>query len=76
MVTDKIVPTAAMQRCLTKALGVCSGVSSQVEYLEEIAKACPEIDPSVTELRVMLDHLDKLCRVGLRGVSASTPDAE
>lgn len=69
---DKILPSPALERCIRKAHEVCRGVDSQISYLEDIARVCPEIDPSVTELRVMHEHLDRLCRVGLGGVSADT----
>jgi len=60
-----VVPSASLERCMHKALGTCQAVAPQIEYLEDLAKACPEIDASVSELRVFHDHLNKMCRVGL-----------
>lgn len=71
-------PSGALARSFEKALGTANGMRPQVEYLEELAKVCPEIDPSCTECRVMLEHLDRMCRVGLRHTVpiASQPSSE
>lgn len=71
-------PSGTLARCFEKALGTCNGMRPQVEYLEELAKVCPEIDPSTTEVRAMLEHLDRLCRVGLKATTAnaSVPTSE
>lgn len=69
MPAKKVVPTAALQRALEKALGTVNSVSPQVEYLQELAKACPEIAAQVDDLGLMHAHLDALCRAGLGGVN-------
>lgn len=59
------VPNGSLASALRKALGTCNACRTQIEYYEELAKAAPEIDPQVTELRMKLEHLDQLCRTGL-----------
>lgn len=68
MATEKVVPTAALQRSLVKALGTANSAAPHVEYLKELARVCPEIAGQVDELDLMHAHIDTLCRVGLSGV--------
>lgn len=65
------VPSVELQRALQKGLGCCNSVAQQVEYFEQLAQACPELDPLVSELRLKLEHLSKLCRTGL-GMTGAT----
>lgn len=69
--------SVALQRKLTQALGTCTACAPQVEYLESLAGTCPEIDQQITELRIMLDHLERMAKIGLRfGADGSgLPDA-
>lgn len=76
MSKGKVVPSGPLQRALEKALGTVNSVSPQVEYLTELAKACPEIAAQVDELGLMHAHLDNLCRVGLGGVVSDLGDSD
>lgn len=67
MAAPTVVPSSALQRALTKALGCVNSVAPQLEYLQTIAQVCPEITGPVDELAIMHAHLDRLCRVGLSG---------
>lgn len=71
MAEQRYVPTAALQKSLQKGSGVCVNLLSQVEYLEELAKAAPEIEQDVARIRLKLEHLDMLCRTGLNGVATT-----
>lgn len=62
-------PTPALQKALQKAQACCNNNLNAIEWYEELAKAAPEIDPAVVELRLKHEHLDRLSRVGLRQVS-------
>lgn len=59
------VPNGALERALQKGLGCCNSHRPAIEYLEQLATVCPEIEPLVAELRLKLEHLDKMCRTGL-----------
>ncbi len=71
MSTDKYTPSPSVQRALNKALGDCTSMLPQLEWLENIAKTCPEFDPRCTALRVKWEHLTRLCRAGLGDNSVS-----
>lgn len=68
------IPTAGLERALKVAETACINCSPQVEYLEGLAAVMPEIDETITALRLKLEHLSQLSKVGLTGV-ASDPDA-
>lgn len=67
MAAAKCPASAALQRKLVQALGTCTACAPQIEYFEQLAGTCPEIDTQVAELRVMLDLLQKMTQVGLNG---------
>ena len=67
MASKLLPPTSPIAKALTKALGTVNSVAPQVEYLQELAKVCPDIAGQVEELGLMHEHLDQLCRVGLGG---------
>lgn len=69
------VPTPALHKCLTKALATVNTMGPQINWLEELAKVCPEIEQDVNDLVLKHEHLDRIARVGLGNVSSSTPVA-
>lgn len=72
---DLQIPSGTLERALQKGLGCCNSLRPAIEYLENLAVACPEIDPMVTELRLKLEHLDKMCRVGLLHTQQQQPES-
>lgn len=67
MAAAKCPASTTLQRKLVQAMGTCTACAPQVEYLEQLAGVCPEIDPQVAELRVMVDHLERIAKLGLQG---------
>lgn len=65
MAAPKCPATLALQRKLTQAMGTCAACAPQVEYLESLAGTCPQIGEQVANLRVLLDHLETMSKVGL-----------
>lgn len=65
MADVKCPATLTLQRKLTSALQTCVACAPQVEYLEQLARACPEIAEQVQSLRLLLDHIENLSRIGL-----------
>lgn len=71
METPRFVPTVALHNSLRKGAACALNLQPQIEYLEELAKALPELDQDITALRLKVEHLDRACKVGLKGVAAS-----
>lgn len=65
------IPSGTLERALRKGLGVCNTYRPILEYFEELAKVDPGIEPSVEQLRIKLEHLDRLCRAGLNVANGS-----
>lgn len=65
MATPKCPATLTLQRKLTQALSTCTACAPQVEYLEQLAGTCPAIAEQVANLRLLLDHLESMSKIGL-----------
>lgn len=65
MAKPVVPPNDALHRALVKAAGTCNSVISQIEYMQQLAIAAPELAPQVDELQAMHDHLSALCRAGM-----------
>lgn len=59
------IPSTDLLKALQQGLGCCANVLPKIEYFEQLAATCPEIEPMVAELRIKYEHLDKMCRAGL-----------
>lgn len=69
--------TQTLQKKLTAALSTCTACAPQVEYLEQLAATCPELQEQVNSVRTLLDHLQIMGEVGMQGVlSPPAPVAE
>jgi hypothetical protein len=71
--SESKVPTPALYKCLTKALATVQTMAPQVNWMEELAKVCPEIEQAVAGLVLKHEHVDRIARVGLGNVSPDTP---
>lgn len=69
MPANIIVPSAALERALIKCQSAAKGQLPHLEYFEELAKVCPEIQAAVQEFALKHAHVDAISRVGLTGVA-------
>ena len=65
----RFVPSAALERALIKCQAAANGQLPHLEYFEELAKVCPEIQAAVQEFGLKHAHVDAISRVGLTGVA-------
>ena len=65
MATPSYVPSESIRRTFAKAQGECMAILPQLEYWESLAQTLPEIDQTVTELRIKWESIAKLCRCAL-----------
>lgn len=68
----KCPATQTLQRKLTQALSTCTACAPQVEYLETLAPVCPQIAEQIASLRLLLDHVENMSRIGLMMANTET----
>ncbi len=60
-----MILTPAQEREIQKALAGCNEVLSKLDYLQQIAEACPHIKERVDELVTKRDYLQTMCETAL-----------
>lgn len=70
-----LIPTQALKTALKKCEAVVNIVTPKLEYFQQLAAVCPEIEQMVNELAVKHAYIDQLYKVGLMGLGFDGEEA-